>query len=43
MRENYSEESKKRDETAYQKLVQMAIDDTNDAGNYRNVVCCANC
>ena len=43
MRENYSEESKKRDETAYQRLVQMAIDDTNDAGNYRNVVCCANC
>ena len=38
MRENYSEESKKRDETAYQKLVQMAIDDTFDSGNYRNML-----
>lgn len=38
MRENYNEENKKRDETAYNNLVQMAIDDTMDQGNYRNVI-----
>ncbi|MCR4939064.1 MAG: glycosyltransferase family 8 protein [Treponemataceae bacterium] len=38
MRENYSQESKIRDEAAYKNLVQMAIDDTIDEGNYRNVI-----
>ena len=35
----YTDEEKRRDAIAYERLMQMAIDDTKDPNNYKNLVC----
>ena len=36
---SYSDEEKRRDAIAYERLQQMAIDDAKDPNNYKNLVC----
>ena len=36
---SYTDEEKRRDAIAYERLKQMAIDDTKDPNNYKNLVC----
>ena len=36
---SYSDEEKRRDAIAYERLKQMAIDDAKDPNNYKNLVC----
>lgn len=36
---SYTDEEKKRDAIAYERLKQMAIDDAKDPNNYKNLVC----
>ena len=35
----YTDEEKRRDAIAYERLMQMAIDDAKDPNNYKNLVC----
>ena len=36
---SYTDEEKRRDAIAYERLMQMAIDDAKDPNNYKNLVC----